>query len=345
MREIKNKRNNINVNSSSDSLIVKQTSGLKRHHSQVPSNLSSNSSNNFPVNNKRKKFSNNTESNDSNIESAIESISNNLSKKQINYDADAIIYARISSKNQSFGTSLDSQLDICRKYCKENNFKILCEVSEIVSARKMEKQEKLLELLNSNSDFNLVVLEPSRISRNIADFINQLDTVKQNKIVLHFVQDNLVSSNSIDFKKIIAGIYDGELESETLSKRMKRSVEKRKVNGTFYPSVPPFGYDYNNESKDGKIIKNLVENEKEQQLIHLINNLYWGSKISNIESQLKNITGEKHDLYFPQYDEPAEEIKYGNMKLIDIANFLNSIPISRRNRDWNSNSVKQVIDM
>ena len=35
------------------------------------------------------------------------------------------------------------------------------------------------------------------------------------------------------------------------------SGEKRKINGTYYPSVPPYGYDYYNNFKDGKLVKNL----------------------------------------------------------------------------------------
>ena len=323
MREVKNKKN-ITVESSSDSSIIKKV-GIKH--------LSS----------KKLKTDNNQE-----LDSIIDTLADNLSNKHIKYDDNAIIYTRISSKNQSLGTSLESQLELCRQYCNENNFKILDEVSEVISARNMQKQEKLLEVIKQNSSFNLIVLEPSRISRNLCNFTNQIDIIKQNKITLHFVQDNLISSNSIDFKKIIAGIYDGELESETLSKRIKRSVEKRKINGTYYPSVPPYGYDYYNNFKDGKLVKNLVENEKEQHLIDLINNLYGGSKISDIETKLKILTGEKHELYFPKCNESTkstEEIEYGNMKLIDIVNFLNSIPILRRNRDWNSNSVKQALDL
>jgi DNA invertase Pin-like site-specific DNA recombinase len=328
MRDIKNQRNHNKVNSRPESMIINNC-GTKRRRLSTPHN--------FDIN-------------ETNIECDINTITNNLNKKNIKHNSNAIIYTRVSSSKQILGTSLDSQLEICRKYCEENNFKVLYEVSETVSALKIANQKNLLDLINENENFELIVLEPSRFSRNIADFINLYDKlIKEKKIILHFVQDKLVSSNSYDLKKIFSGIYDGELESETLSKRMKRSVKKRRENGTYLPSVPPFGYSYNSILKDGKIIKNRVKNEKEQQLIEFINKLYHGSAINELEEQLEKLTGVKHELYFPDYDEQANEqandLEHGNMKFIDIANFLNSVDITRRNKDWNSNSVRQLIKL
>ena len=327
MRDNKNQRNRYKVNVNSESKIINKLSGTKRRRPSTPPNIN----------------------NESNIDCDISTLTNNLSKKNIKYNSNAIIYTRVSSSKQILGTSLDSQLEICRKYCEENNYKVLYEVSETVSALKIANQKNLLDLINENENFELIVLEPSRFSRNIKDFINLFELIKKKKIILHFVEDNLVSSNSLEFKKIFSGIYDGELESETLSKRMKRSYEKRKTNGTFYPSLPPFGYNYISTLINGKNIKNLVENEKEQQQIDLINNLYWGSNINKLETQLEFLTGKKHELYFPDYDEQANEqaneLEYGNMKFIDIANFLNLIDIKRREKDWNSNSVRQVIKL
>lgn len=34
----------------------------------------------------------------------------------------------------------------------------------------------------------------------------------------------------------------------------------------------------------------------------------------------------------------------GNMKMVDIANFLNSIPIYKRNKEWTSNAVSQIVN-
>ena len=57
-------------------------------------------------------------------DSDINDISNKLSSKNINYDGNAIIYNRISSKNQLDGASLDLQYELCQKYCEEKKYGI-----------------------------------------------------------------------------------------------------------------------------------------------------------------------------------------------------------------------------
>ncbi len=343
MREFKNKRKNTGSN---ESIKVKnQYSGYKRQrsHGSLVSSTNLNANTNSNKRNKMDLESCSDSENTKDIE--INDITSKLNKKHINSNGDAVIYTRVSSKNQSFGTSLDSQLELCRQYCLENNYKIIGEVSEVVSARNIEKQDQLLNIFGEFKDFNLIILEPTRISRDLCGFINQYNHYKNNNITLHFVQDGLVSNNTIDFKKIISGVYDGENESIALSNRIKQSIRKRKLNGTYFPSTTPYGFDYQTCQEGDKTVKVLVENTKEQEIIDLINKLHWGAKFKELEAILQKITGEKHDLYFPNFDNDTTNcLKYGNLMLVDIANFLNSIPIQRRNHDWNPKSVKQLVD-
>ncbi len=343
MREFKNKRKNTcSFKTTENNSSQKQYAGNKRQRSQTPITSIVSSKNLNANSNKRKKVD--LDSDNCN-EIEINDITTKLNKEQINSNGDAIIYTRVSSKNQSFGTSLDSQLELCKEYCVENNFKIISEISEVVSARNIEKQENLLKIFSENKDFNLIILEPTRISRDLCGFINQYNYYKDNNITLHFVQDNLISNNSIDFKKIISGVYDGENESIALSNRIKHSIKKRKSNGTYFPSTTPYGFDYQTCQEGNKTVKVLVENTKEQEIIDLINKLHWGANFKELEAILQKITGEKHDLYFPNFDNDTTNcLKYGNLMLVDIANFLNSIHIQRRNHDWNPKSVKQLVD-
>lgn len=250
---------------------------------------------------------------------------------------DAIIYCRISTPNQIFGTSLDSQKLLCQEYCKKNNFNIKSTLVEIKSAQTMNKQEELYTFINSNENLNLIVYDPSRLSRNLKDYVDFMDKCKTKNITIHFVQDELVSSNNSDCKKILSGVIDGETESRNIGLRVKRSITYRKSRGIYKSSIPKYGYLYNK--------KLLFVNTEEQQIIKLIQNLYWGSSIDTINKMLLKITGEPHELYFITAPEKqVKTIQYGNMRIIDIVHFLNSIPISKRNKSWNSAAISKIVN-
>ena len=115
-----------------------------------------------------------SDSDDSDLEYVINDLSNKLTKENINYDGNAIIYTRISSKNQLDGASLESQLEMCQKYCEEKKFKVLKWVREVASAKQMKYQVGLLNLINESSDTNLIIFRPDRLSRNFYDFVDKL---------------------------------------------------------------------------------------------------------------------------------------------------------------------------
>jgi DNA invertase Pin-like site-specific DNA recombinase len=262
-----------------------------------------------------------------------------ISNKKSKISKNAIIYCRVSTKNQSFGTSLESQQLFCQEYCLKNNINIKSVINETNSAKLMSKQIQLNNFLDSNKNINLIVYEPSRLSRNFKDSIQFADTCSKKNIIIHFVQDNLVSSNSSDLKKILSGIIDGETESKNIGLRVKRSIIYRKMKGTYKPSISKYGYKYIKQKSQVYTVINC----KEQKIINLIKKLYWGSNIKIINKLLFEITGINHELYFIYDIKPVEEIKYGNMLLIDIVNFLNSISITRRNKKWNSNTISQIV--
>jgi DNA invertase Pin-like site-specific DNA recombinase len=204
----------------------------------------------------------------------------------------------------------------------------------------MNKQKKLNELI-INDNFVLIVYDQSRLSRNISDFINFSEKCKKQNVVIHFVQNELVSSNVSDLKKIISGVIDGEIESKNIGLRVKRSIEYRKRLGIYKSTISKYGY---KNIKINNIITSNI-NFEEQKIIKLIEKLYWGSNGVSIDILLYEITGIKHSLYnIKDPTDNVETLEHGNMKLIDIANFLNSISIFKRTKKWSSRTIKNIIN-
>lgn len=261
-------------------------------------------------------------------------INNTFNITNLSLTENTIIYTRISTLKQTTGTSLDSQLSLCQSYCEKNNYKIIKTYAEVSTATDINKQKKLLEIVNYKN-INLVILEPSRFSRNLTHFIEILNKCKKNNIILHFVHDELISTSNYDMKIILSKILDSQNESEVIGTRIKRSVNYRKINKVYYPSISKYGYKYNKNNKK------LEMNDYEQNIITLIKKLYHGSNFLKLEKLLLQITNKKHELCF---NDNETRLKYGNMWYKDISNFLNSISILRRNKKWSPISVSRIIN-
>ena len=214
-------------------------------------------------------------------------------------NGNAIIYCRVSTHNQTFGSSLETQMEAGTIYCTNNNFKIIDIVHEVCSAKEMSKQEKLIDIIESNENLNIIIHDPSRISRNISDFTQLLHICEIKKITLHFASDKLITNNSNDIKLALSSVYDSQIEIRTLSKRIKASIERRKRNKTYLPSVPKYGYVYDKNITDNKNVTVVKKDEQEQKIINLVNKMYWGDDIKPIQILLEEITGEEQEIINP----------------------------------------------
>lgn len=268
------------------------------------------------------------------IKSSINNIVNIMQNIKINTNS-AIIYSRISTKMQQSGTSLESQKTLCSDYCSLMNFDVISIKEEVCSAMQMSKQKELNNIINDNSNINLIILEASRLCRNIKDFGILLDICNKKNIIIHFVKNITISNNTQDIKKMLSDIYDAQVESNTLSERIKRSIHHRKRMKTYLSSIPQFGFII----KD----KKLCINEYEQDIIKLVNKLFWGSNTDTINELLFKLTGNEEEICDLYDTDELFQVQYGNMRIIDIVYFLNNLEIKSRGKIWNRVSVTKLI--
>ena len=255
------------------------------------------------------------------------------------------IYNRVSSKNQEEGMSLENQSKNIHNYCKNNNFIINDEITEVASAWDTTtnyKQIKLINLINNISDCNIICIEPTRFSRSLKFTSEMFELFEKKNIILICVNPELNSNNIHDKGLILLAILNGQNESKLKSNIIRRNIQHRKKIGNYYPSIPKFGYSYFKISKNN--IK-LVNNKKESLIQTLIKKLFYGGSVKDVNNLLFEITDDKKHFIFDENspNEIIKDIKYGNMRIIDIVNFLNFSEIKRRNKLWNCKSISDLL--
>jgi len=256
----------------------------------------------------------------------------------------AIIYARISSKSQKEGLSLESQKNVCENYCEENNLEIIQTFYETASAKDFKNQKILVNIIDNYQDINLIVNDPSRFSRSVRDGVIMIDEMLKKNIVLHCASNEYIATNNTDFKQIMSGFKDAEIEIKTLSNRLKRTIRFKKENNLYLPSVAKYGRKYIKALDDDRITIQIVDDQKEKMIIELIRKMFYGSPSKDVEQLLISITGDKrHKIYDYSLDVEISEIKPGNFCKKDIAEFLNHLSIFKRGRKWSSGMISAIL--
>jgi len=263
------------------------------------------------------------------------------SKLSLSNNGRAIIYSRVSTQTQQNGLSLKSQTEACEAYCLDRNYQIIDTINEAKSAKSISNQKNLMNILVNHENINLVIYEPSRLSRNLRDCIEFIDRCQKKHIIIHFVEKRISSESSNDLKVILNDIIDSQTEITNLSARMKRSIRYQKIHNIYFPSVSPYGTKY---SGKGDMKRRIVE-PFEQKVILLIKKFFFGETCIEIEKLLKEITGvSAHKIYdYTNEGLKITSIEHGNMNYKDIAEFLNWIQIFKRGKPWSSSSIKNII--
>jgi DNA invertase Pin-like site-specific DNA recombinase len=259
-------------------------------------------------------------------------------------NTNAVIYARVSTKEQTKGYSLDTQIQGCTDFAEKNGFNIISVLSESRSAAEMKNQCKLLQILADRSNIQLIAFCMDRFSRNFFDYAMFEKKCGEKKIIFHDAHKNLSSNVSSDLKQMTSDIRDAVTEHRTLSRRSISSFQYRKQHGLYYPTISKYGMKYLRD-KNGKITRT-TDDKNEKNIKRLINMFYHGAKCAKINSLLNEITG-RNDHYMYDYkndDYGVSEILHGNMSSTMIADFLNDIKVYRRSRPWSAQSVLNLVD-
>ena len=159
----------------------------------------------------------------------------------------AVILARVSSKDQEEGHSLDAQIRNLRLYADRKNLEIVKEYTLIESSTKGDRPE-FMRMINFIKDqkakMALIVDTVDRLQRGFKEKPLLDELLEKGVLELHFVKEgNVLSKDANSTQKLMwnMGVVVAQSYTDQLSDNVKRSVRHKIANGE-WPGPAPLGY-------------------------------------------------------------------------------------------------------
>ena len=159
----------------------------------------------------------------------------------------AVLLARVSSREQAEGMSIDAQTEILRNYCTKKDLDVLKIYQLVESSTKSERKkfEEVLQYINSLPyKVALVADTIDRVQRGFKESVELDELRKADKIEIHFVRENLIihkESNSADIARWDLGVFTSKTYVGNLRDNVKRSINYNTSKG-IWQSLAPIGY-------------------------------------------------------------------------------------------------------
>jgi site-specific DNA recombinase len=145
--------------------------------------------------------------------------------------------------------SIDDQLVEGRQAADDHGWPIVAEYSDGVSAsrfghRVREDWQRLLTDLDEGELDVIITWEPSRADRDLETWVGFVAKCRTKGVLIHITGENdtLDPRNPSHWRRLIEGGLDAAMESEKISKRVRRGVAAAAVAGGFHGDCP-FGYE------------------------------------------------------------------------------------------------------
>lgn len=172
----------------------------------------------------------------------------------------ALLYARVSSDEQSRGYSLDTQLAAMQRYCKERDYTVVDEFNDVHTGTELDRpgMNALIDTIDRVRPDVVILYDVDRLGREvIVQAILERDLTARGAR-LEFVLGGDTSTPEGELLKMMKSafaVYDNRQRVEK-SKRGKRG---RALAGHVVIGRPPFGYDYISEPHKGRLEVNPEE--------------------------------------------------------------------------------------
>lgn len=184
----------------------------------------------------------------------------------------AIILARVSSKEQEEGYSIEAQKHRLHDYCKRKKLEVI-KVCEIVESSTRGDRSKFMEMVAFAKRYKepiaIVADKVDRVQRSFREFPVLDDLIQRGSIELHFNTENYLihrDSRSTDRTMWSMSVLMAQSYTDAMSDNIKRSIEHKIRNGE-WNGAAPLGYS-NERTPEGK--SNIVVDQSRAPLIQKV---------------------------------------------------------------------------
>jgi DNA invertase Pin-like site-specific DNA recombinase len=174
----------------------------------------------------------------------------------------AVIYCRVSSKEQIEGTSLESQEASCRDFALSKGMRVLKVFVEQGESAKFADRTQLLQLIDfcrqsQDKVDTLLVWKIDRFARNVADHYSVKTTLLKYGVRIASVTEPIDNDPT---GKLMEGVLASVAQFDNDIRAM-RTVQgmRRRIQEGIYPWKPPFGYKTSVTSKGKKNLPDLSD--------------------------------------------------------------------------------------
>jgi len=218
------------------------------------------------------------------------------------------IYSR-KSKYTGIGESIENQITMCREYI-EKNFKVdevLIYEDEGFSGGNVDrpKFQKMLRDAIANMFDAVVCYRLDRISRNISDFSNLINTLQEYNISFISIREQFDTSTPLGRAMMYIASVFAQLERETIAERIRDNMLQLARSGRWTGGITPTGFRseavpyFDNEMNEKKMYM-LTDIPEELELVKKLYSQYLNlGSISKLETWCnENGVKSKNGKYF-----------------------------------------------
>ncbi|HLE56050.1 MAG TPA: recombinase family protein, partial [Rhodothermia bacterium] len=159
----------------------------------------------------------------------------------------AVMYVRVSSKEQEQGFSIPAQRQLLHEYAQREGIHVVQEFEDVETAKRAGRSsfgEMVAFLREKSSSCRILLVEKTdRLYRNIKDWV----TIDELNIEVHFVKENVVlSEDSRSSEKFMHGIKVLMAKNyiDNLGEEVRKGMIEKARQG-HWPTVAPVGYQNN----------------------------------------------------------------------------------------------------
>lgn len=155
----------------------------------------------------------------------------------------AVLYTRVSSKDQERGFSISAQTKLLNDYAIEKGINVAKEFTDIETAKESGRAQfnEMVRYVRRHSTVRIILVEKTdRLYRNLKDWV----TMDELEVEIHFVKEGeVISKESRSSEKFMHGIRVLVAKNfiDNLSEETKKGMTEKAEQG-IWPSFAPFGY-------------------------------------------------------------------------------------------------------